>query len=320
MSCGIQLALSRAYVLPPIFGGNMDPIELSFHEIDILEGRICGPHCDQRVLHAPRGLITSDVLFSHDGEHWQLLTHQIDEALWFSARSRTSPESRAQSAMLPCVIPLTRRASNALRSKAMTTGSSASEPRQNRDAAAVVEHHIGIVGARLVYKAGDVCIHLPTPIEQTWHISNESALNAPASSCAPHEKTPALTVTPVFHGTSWSLTTEPENGVLMTRPLHGLYPWDRLRASEPKWLSAILSVLTAIGSELTSEQWRLERERTTSCDVCDNFPIAQKLREIWNINFTGEGNPNKQPCPAEVARPVDLIHRWPGNRPWGKYE
>lgn len=50
-----------------------------------------------------------------------------------------------------------------------------------------------------------------------------------------------------------------------------------------------------------------------TCEVCDLYPQKQKARIDNNINFTGEGDPNKQPCPAESKRPLDTINRWPGN-------
>lgn len=49
------------------------------------------------------------------------------------------------------------------------------------------------------------------------------------------------------------------------------------------------------------------------CSVCDDFPYAQKLRVMWNINFTGHSDLEKLPCPAEVVRGTDC-QRWPGNQ------
>jgi hypothetical protein len=51
------------------------------------------------------------------------------------------------------------------------------------------------------------------------------------------------------------------------------------------------------------------------CKYCDAFPTAQANRITDNINFTGEGDPNKKQCPAEVRRSAATIHRWYGNVP-----
>lgn len=51
-----------------------------------------------------------------------------------------------------------------------------------------------------------------------------------------------------------------------------------------------------------------------ACEFCDDFAsLAQQQRIRDNINFTGEGNPNKQPCPAEQRRALSTINRWGGN-------
>lgn len=50
------------------------------------------------------------------------------------------------------------------------------------------------------------------------------------------------------------------------------------------------------------------------CEVCDEFPLAQKYREMWNINFTGHSDLEKLPCPAEVARGTEC-ESWGGNKP-----
>ena len=52
------------------------------------------------------------------------------------------------------------------------------------------------------------------------------------------------------------------------------------------------------------------------CSFCDEYsPIQQKLREIWNVNFTGQHMPSKLLCPSEKRRPIDLINKWSGNTP-----
>lgn len=50
------------------------------------------------------------------------------------------------------------------------------------------------------------------------------------------------------------------------------------------------------------------------CEYCDRHPKWQKLRVAWNVNFTGESDPNKTTCPATQRRPVASIEAWPGNR------
>ena len=54
------------------------------------------------------------------------------------------------------------------------------------------------------------------------------------------------------------------------------------------------------------------------CIYCDHFPERQRARQIAEMNFTGEQDPNKSPCPAEHARPLETINRWGGNIPMTK--
>lgn len=58
------------------------------------------------------------------------------------------------------------------------------------------------------------------------------------------------------------------------------------------------------------------------CTICDEYARAlQKLRMVWNINFTGHHEEVSAdgtwmlPCPAEVARPLSIINQWGGNTP-----
>lgn len=51
------------------------------------------------------------------------------------------------------------------------------------------------------------------------------------------------------------------------------------------------------------------------CQYCDHYPEAQALREWWNINFTGESDPSKAPCPSEFRRAAEVRELWGGNRP-----
>lgn len=50
------------------------------------------------------------------------------------------------------------------------------------------------------------------------------------------------------------------------------------------------------------------------CEVCDLYPEAQMLRVQWGINFTGEHDSEKLPCPAESRRDLYTIDNWSGNR------
>ncbi len=53
---------------------------------------------------------------------------------------------------------------------------------------------------------------------------------------------------------------------------------------------------------------------TAGCIYCNERPEWQKLRMDWGINFTGENDPSKLPCPAETRRSLENIEKWPGNR------
>lgn len=53
-----------------------------------------------------------------------------------------------------------------------------------------------------------------------------------------------------------------------------------------------------------------------TCKYCDEYPEWQDARNMWDINFTGEHDPNKTLCPSEAKRDIDTIERWPGNRPY----
>jgi hypothetical protein len=55
--------------------------------------------------------------------------------------------------------------------------------------------------------------------------------------------------------------------------------------------------------------------REGSCEYCDAYPEWQELRALWGINFTGESDPNKIPCPSTHRRSLNSVHAWPGNRP-----
>jgi hypothetical protein len=56
------------------------------------------------------------------------------------------------------------------------------------------------------------------------------------------------------------------------------------------------------------------------CVYCDEYAsMLQYIRQMWNINFTNyhivetsEGTA-MLPCPAEVARPLEVLNMWGGN-------
>lgn len=51
------------------------------------------------------------------------------------------------------------------------------------------------------------------------------------------------------------------------------------------------------------------------CKYCDDRPQWQAYRIAMKINFTGESDPEKMPCPSSRDRSARQAHRWPGNRP-----
>jgi hypothetical protein len=61
------------------------------------------------------------------------------------------------------------------------------------------------------------------------------------------------------------------------------------------------------------DQLVLHREGT--CRYCDAHPEWQELRALWGINFTGENDDSKIPCPSTRRRPLNSVHAWSGNRP-----
>lgn len=50
-----------------------------------------------------------------------------------------------------------------------------------------------------------------------------------------------------------------------------------------------------------------------ACQYCDHYPEAQALRAFWRINYTGENDPNKAPCPSTHFRTDEMRDAWPGN-------
>lgn len=52
------------------------------------------------------------------------------------------------------------------------------------------------------------------------------------------------------------------------------------------------------------------------CVYCDMYPDRQKRRVESAVNFTGEHLSHKTSCPSEVVRPLAIINKWPGNRPY----
>lgn len=52
------------------------------------------------------------------------------------------------------------------------------------------------------------------------------------------------------------------------------------------------------------------------CTYCDkDASDLQKIRKLWNINFTGHFEEGLLPCPADEARPNGDCEVWPNNRP-----
>ncbi|GAC1663204.1 MAG: hypothetical protein NVS9B9_24960 [Ktedonobacteraceae bacterium] len=49
------------------------------------------------------------------------------------------------------------------------------------------------------------------------------------------------------------------------------------------------------------------------CEYCDHYPFQQQQRVDAGINFTGEHDPDKETCPSERVRNLDVIERWHGN-------
>lgn len=53
------------------------------------------------------------------------------------------------------------------------------------------------------------------------------------------------------------------------------------------------------------------------CQFCDHYPEAQALRQWWGINYTGEHDPGKSPCPSTHTRTDETRDLWYGNRAEG---
>jgi hypothetical protein len=57
--------------------------------------------------------------------------------------------------------------------------------------------------------------------------------------------------------------------------------------------------------------------RKENCAFCamPKFEVLHVYRQQNGINYTGESDPTKKPCPAEAFRYAHTINRWHGNRP-----
>jgi hypothetical protein len=55
------------------------------------------------------------------------------------------------------------------------------------------------------------------------------------------------------------------------------------------------------------------------CQYCDHYPDWQEVREVQRINFTGENDLNRAPCPSLHFRPAEVRDRWGGNVPNGSW-
>ena len=51
-----------------------------------------------------------------------------------------------------------------------------------------------------------------------------------------------------------------------------------------------------------------------SCQFCDLHPEYHTARKMWGINFTGQYDEDKLPCPSEVDRVLEDIEQWGPNR------
>lgn len=51
-----------------------------------------------------------------------------------------------------------------------------------------------------------------------------------------------------------------------------------------------------------------------ACRPCDLYPDWQEMRKRQRINFTGESDELKAPCPTTYFREEETINQWPGNR------
>ena len=49
------------------------------------------------------------------------------------------------------------------------------------------------------------------------------------------------------------------------------------------------------------------------CQYCDHYPMAQALRDWWQINFTGHHDTTKLPCPSTLRRTDEVRDLWYGN-------
>ena len=49
------------------------------------------------------------------------------------------------------------------------------------------------------------------------------------------------------------------------------------------------------------------------CEHCDKYPDWQEMRVRQRINFTGEHDEDKAPCPSTHFRSEEVRDRWPGN-------
>jgi hypothetical protein len=51
------------------------------------------------------------------------------------------------------------------------------------------------------------------------------------------------------------------------------------------------------------------------CEFCDKHPAWQQERSVDRVNFTGQHDPDRAPCPSQTRRSLAAVERWPGNRP-----
>ena len=269
------------------------------------------PHCDSRILHGPTRRDKYVATLWSINEKWTLSYHRIDRVPDLLAAACTSPGVRAQRDTLPLVIPLTGPASAALKSRLSRTSNEAS----GSGSASKTALPITLDVAPLASPSGDSTIYQRLSDELNWprHKGTELPLAEPtfARSALGH----ARIVMPVSRGGSWSLTIGTAAG-WETQRLPALSDKALSAVSSLNSLSVISSALTAIAPELTQEQWQQEQRFRSSgkCSYCDEYRQAQDQRAICGINFTGEDDPTKLPCPAEAARGLDNLEHWGGNK------
>jgi len=53
-----------------------------------------------------------------------------------------------------------------------------------------------------------------------------------------------------------------------------------------------------------------------ACQYCDLYPAWQELRRRWRMNYTGDYDTDKAPCPSVYFREPWVRDHWGGNQPY----